>query len=92
MVNVSLQMETSPTPVLLEVCKNGCYSQDAGPSVVKPWERSFAFFAIGVRIVINSLKFESHGVICCALVRSRFCISATLPSHGGPGALLVGRS
>lgn len=45
MVNVSLQMETSLTSVLLEVCKHGCYSQDAGLSLVKPWERSFAFCA-----------------------------------------------
>lgn len=32
-------------------------------------------FVIRVRIVINSLRLESHGVICCALVRNRdLCI------------------
>lgn len=91
MVNLSLQMETSLTSVLLEVCKNGCYSQDAGLSLFQPWERLFAFFVTGVRIVIKSLKFESHVVICCALVRSRFCILTTLLSQGESRALLVER-
>lgn len=91
MVNVSLQMETSLTSVLLEVRKNGCYSQDAELSLFKPWKRLFASFVTGARIVIRSLKFESHVVICCALVRSRFCILTTLPSQGGSRALLEER-
>lgn len=83
-------MEMSLTSVLLEVCKSGCFGQDAGLSLVKPWERLFAFLVTGVRIAIKSLKFESCVIICC-LVRSRFCILTTLPSQGRSRALLVER-
>lgn len=40
-----IAMEMSLISVLLKVCKNGCYGQDAGLSLVKPWERLFAFCA-----------------------------------------------
>ena len=45
MVNVSSQMEMSQISVLLEVCKNGCYSQDAGVSLVNLQEGWFALCA-----------------------------------------------
>lgn len=39
-------------------------------------------FVTGMRIVIKCLRFESHGVFCCALVRSRVCSLTTFSSQG----------
>ena len=131
--------------VLLEVCRNGCYSQDAGVTPVKPQEGLLAlcatslsspqrkcsgssillaprchtkshsakctaivifshmmwnFFSfVRVRIVIKRLRFESHGGICRAWVRSRdLCILNThtsgwnlyqLGNRGCPGGARI---
>lgn len=45
MVNLSSQMEVSLIFVLLQVCNNGCYSQDARVPLVNPREGLFALCA-----------------------------------------------
>lgn len=73
MVNVSSQMEMSLISVLLEVCKNGCYSQDASISLVNPREGLFAlcaFFPLSLQKEVLWLVDTSGPKMSC---KKSFC-------------------